>query len=253
MDPIKDAFFKVKQDISELKYQISYLAKNLSLLKEMIESKLPQTDQQTDKHIIPADPLQNPAENIPQEDIQTDKTMFKGSKDQFSDISIGNGGVPADRQTDQQTDRQTPNTHKKFVQSSNPISSVSLQDFSYPPAQVWRSKNINEIDRVSQLLESLDEIKKDLRIKFKKLTPQEMLIFSTIYQLEEQGFTVDYSLIASKISLSESSIRDYIQKLLKKGVPIIKIKENNKRITLSIPSDFKRVASLQTLESLREI
>ena len=42
-----------------------------------------------------------------------------------------------------------------------------------------------------------------------------MLIFSTIYQLEEENITVDYPLLASKTTLSESSVRDYTQKLIK--------------------------------------
>jgi len=112
---------------------------------------------------------------------------------------------------------------------------------------------LSKIQKVSDILNSLDSIKKDLRSKFKKLTSQEMLIFSAIYQLDEQGFSVDYPILAKKTSLTESSIRDYVQKLIKKGIPVDKTKENNKRITLSIPQDFKKIASLQTIISLREL
>ncbi len=80
-----------------------------------------------------------------------------------------------------------------------------------------------------------------------------MLVFSTIYQLEEQGFIVDYPLLASKLSLSESSIRDYTLKIIKKGIPLLKNKENNKKITLSISLDLKKIASLNTILQLREI
>jgi Mn-dependent DtxR family transcriptional regulator len=103
------------------------------------------------------------------------------------------------------------------------------------------------------MLNSLDSIKKELRHQFKQLTSQEMAVFSCIYDLESQGFIVDYSLISQKMSLSESSIRDYIQKIIKKGIPIVKTKENNKKILLKIDENLKKIASLQTLLTLREI
>ncbi len=99
----------------------------------------------------------------------------------------------------------------------------------------------------------MDALKKDLRKQFKRLTPQEMLVFSTIYQLTDQAIEVDYSILAKKTNLTESSIRDYVQKLLRKGLPLEKIRENNKRILLIIPPEFKRMASLDTLISLRNL
>jgi predicted transcriptional regulator len=107
--------------------------------------------------------------------------------------------------------------------------------------------------QVSETLSQLDDLKKAIRQQFKVLTNQEMLVFSTLYQLEEQGFTVDYSLISQKLSLSESSIRDYILRIIKKGIPIQKTKENNKKVFLSISSDLKNIASLSTIIQLREL
>jgi hypothetical protein len=67
------------------------------------------------------------------------------------------------------------------------------------------------------------------------------------------GFSVDYPSISQKLSLSESSIRDYVLKLAKKGIPIEKSKENNKKIYLKIEENFKKLASLQTILQLREL
>jgi Mn-dependent DtxR family transcriptional regulator len=81
-----------------------------------------------------------------------------------------------------------------------------------------------------------------------------MLVFSTIYQLEEhypEG--VEYSQIALKLKLSPSSIRDYTQKLISKGIPLVKEKVNNKKILLKISSELKKIASLQTIIQLREL
>jgi len=144
----------------------------------------------------------------------TDNYPLEASKSPISNISTGNEGVSTDKQTNRQTDRH--------------------------------------IQKFAQVIENLDEIKSELRIKFKKLTPQEMLIFSTIYQFEEQGFTVDYPSLSEKLNLSESSIRDYVQRLIKKGIPIEKTKHDNKKITLSIPLELKKMASLDTILQLRE-
>jgi len=110
-----------------------------------------------------------------------------------------------------------------------------------------KEDKISHLERVSEVLNSLDTIKKEIRTKFKHLTIQEMTVFSTIYELEDKGFIVDYSLISSKLDLSESSIRDYVQKIIKKGIPITKTKENNKKILVSIDPNLKKIASLETI------
>ena len=174
------------------------------------------------QHINPTQnsiPTHNPTDNLP----------LKPLKSQISTISTGNKGVPTNRQTVKQTDTSTRNEGVKvrFNQEHHPLANVS------------------------NLINSLDIIKKELRLKFKKLTNQEMSVFSTVYQLEEEGFIVDYALIAKKFSLTESSIRDYIQRIIKKGIPIIKTKENNKKIFISISPDLKKLASLSIIMQLR--
>lgn len=220
-DPIKESFAKVKQDITAIKEAINILSDEIAELKRTLEQTQKPTDfpaQQTDRQITPA---------VRQE--------IGGLKPQNLPVSIGNEGVPADRQTNRQTDQHI----QRFV--LNQVKSLPRKNS--PP----------QIDRVSEFLESLDAIKKDLRSQFKKLTPQEMLVFSTIYQLEDKGFTVDYSILSSKTSLTESSIRDYVQKLVKKGIPVDKIKENNKKVILSVSQSLRRMASLDTLLKLREL
>ena len=81
-----------------------------------------------------------------------------------------------------------------------------------------------------------------------------MLVFSTIYQLEEQSpNTVTYKEIALKLGLSESSIRDYVQRMMNKGISIKKNKINNKTLILSISPELKRIATLSTIIKLREL
>ncbi len=80
-----------------------------------------------------------------------------------------------------------------------------------------------------------------------------MQVFSLLYNLEESGIVVDYKILAEKLNLSESSIRDYIGKIHKKGIPVVKEKLNNKRVFLHISPELKKIASLNTILKLREL
>jgi DNA-binding MarR family transcriptional regulator len=139
-------------------------------------------------------------------------------------ISTRNGGVPTDKQTDKQTHQQTEISPK--------TSEISIEN-------------------AARILDSLDTIKKEIRLKFKRLTDQEFLVFSALYQLDEETSHVEYKTIAEKLKLSESSIRDYIGRLIKKGIPVDKKKINNKQIALSISKNLKKVATLPTILQLR--
>ena len=205
----------IKEAFSRAKQDISDLKEQISSLSREISSLKElfySTTQQTDR--------QTNQHTIPTHKLNEHHNMpLEASKAPISIISTGNRGVPTDRQTNQQTDRHIEN------------------------------KEIPQIQRISSTLDSLNFLKEELKAQFKHLTRQEMVILVTIYQLEEQGSIVDYSILAKKLSLSESSIRDYTLKLIKKGIPIQKTKENNKHILLTIPSEMKKMASLQTILS----
>ncbi|MEK6873124.1 MAG: hypothetical protein AABW90_03900 [Nanoarchaeota archaeon] len=262
MDKIKEAFEKVKQDINLLHneiFNIKLVLEKLNLTINNLENKqknakIPiemsenailanqrtiQLTQQTDptlQHITPTD-------TVISTDNPTHNYTLKALKTEIIDVSIGNRGVPTDKQTNRQTDKptyfltkneQTPQKNTKI----NEINTINLES------------NIKE---VAEILDSLDTIKKEIRLKFKHLTSQEMLVFSTLYQLEETSPEVTYKIISNTLKLSESSIRDYIQRIINKGIPIKKQKINNKKIVLSISSDLKKIASLSTIINLREL
>ena len=215
MNPIKEAFSKIKEDIQFLK-------------NEILQLKLQIKHIQTNPTHIPAQ-ITQPTDQ--QTHIQTNPThilSIESPYHQNSSTSIRNKGVPTNRQTNQPTDQQTHNVNQNTYSS--------------------------EFKQVSNILESLDNIKKGIRLKFKRLTPQEMLVFSTLYILEEQNNAeITYCALANQINLSESSIRDYINKLIKKGIPIKKTRQNNKTILLKISQDLKNVATLSTIQNLRKL
>ena len=111
------------------------------------------------------------------------------------------------------------------------------------------------MEEVSNIIDSLDAIKRNLRRQFKQLTEQEFLVFSTLYQFDDshQHEVIDYTILATTLNLTESSIRDYISRLIKKGISIEKTKINNKKVHLSISPNLKKIATLSTIMSLRDI
>lgn len=224
MDPIKEAFTRIKEDINTLREEINKLKYTLnSIQNSQISTQNPTentypTHQQTD----------NPTQNCP----------LEAHKSQNSTFSIGNRGVPTNKPTDRQT------IQHPFISSGNPQNQ---------PFQV-HSDALADFQRAKEALESLDNVKKNIRSKFKRLTSQEMAVFSVLYALEEQNFDqITYNMIAKTLNLSESSIRDYINRLIKKNVPIHKIKENNKKIVLKISHELKNTASLDTIMRLRDL
>jgi hypothetical protein len=244
MDYVKEAFKRVKEDISflkseldDLKKEISQTNNSLNRLYELFnEEKGPnnQTNNSTDRQIIQTNSTNN----------STNNNLFKPSKPQNLGISTRNQGVSTDRQTDKQTNRQTDfRENHNNSGSENNKEIFNSEDFN-------SQKNMNE---ALDVLNSLDNIKKEIRNKFKRLTNQEMLVFSTIFQLEEEGERVNYKTISNKINLSESSIRDYVLRIINKGIPVEKTKINNKSIHLKISSDLRKIATLNTIVQLRDI
>jgi len=248
---IREAFSKVKGDIFSLGEEI----RNLKLLIADMRNELKILTQAfKDMQNLGKIPVKNlkQAPTHPEEkptiqqitpthkEIPTDKLLSQVLKGQNLDISTGNEGVPTDRQTNQQTDRQMIQHKKQQIQEKE-------EELSE------KNKKINRLEKAAEILDSLDALKKELRLKIKRLTEKEMQVFSLLYSLENSNEIVDYPLLSSKLQLSESSIRDYIGKIQRKGIPIIKEKINNKKIVLHISPDLKKIASLPTIIKLREI
>jgi hypothetical protein len=226
IDPVKTAFQKVKQDMDFMKEEINlikqFLSENKEKLSELdrtikdLTSKLTKNDT---KEVI-STPTHNPQIPTYPTHSPTHNPPLEPLKGQNMGISTGNGGVPTDRQTDRQTNQQTEKT--------------TFRD-------------------ALEVLDSLDNIKKEIRNKFKRITDQEFLVFSTIYQMAEESEYVDYKVLSQKLNLTESSIRDYVGRLIKKGIPVEKKKINNKLIQLSISEKLKKIAPLPVIFQLREL
>jgi len=219
-EQIRSAFARAKQDIEFLGTEITKIKQEIYEIKQFLNDFVDSTV----RHI-------NSTHSVTSTDTSTVPQEIEGLNSPNLSSSIGNEGVSTDRQTLRQTDNYIEN------QGISPISSID-----------------SDIQKATDILDSLDQIKKEIRLKFKKITNQEMAVFSTIYQLEEQNKQpTTYRETALKLGLSESSIRDYVQRMINKGIPIKKQKINNRKIILSISNELKRIATLNTIIQLREL
>ncbi len=231
---LKAAFARVKEDMFFLTQEISEM-KNLikSLQNEIFNLKFSSNEilnNSTIQHINPTDNQQDSnTSTLPQE--------IGGLKDQNMLTSTGNRGVSTNSQTIQQLDQHIQNMP------------ISLNSSSFV------SENIsNNLEKATQMINSLEDIKKTIKQKFDSLTPQEALVFAWIYQLdEEKAVKVDYALLAEKLNLTQSSIRDYVQRMITKGIPVVKEKIHNKRVILSVSPQFKKIAPLSTILMLKKL
>jgi len=222
MDPVKEAFQRIKEEMQSLKIEISSLRNEIGFLKESLNISHNPT------HLNPF--TSTPTDKLA--DLPTVPQEMKGLKEPNLLVSTGNEGVPTDKSTNSQTNRQTD----------------FLSGFMRENTQKLNLEDIQET------LNTLDNLRKELRLKFKRLTPQEMLIFSAIYSLETKGIEeITYKTLANNLNLSESSIRDYVIKLTSKGIPIVKRRVNNKQIALQISENLQKIASLSTIIKLREL
>ena len=228
MDKVKDAFGKVRSDINSLSQEMNKLHNEVYEITEILKqitSKIENISENNSKNT----PTHKSEIPTPSTHPSTLQHSLEPLKPLNSSISTGNQGVPTDRQTDRQTDKN----------SQNPLEETNIGQ--------------NIIDHAAEILDSLDSAKKEIRLKFKRLTDQELLVFSTLYQFDEELGYTDYKTLAKHLNLTESSIRDYVGRLIKKNIPVEKVRINNKNIHLKVSDNLKKIASLQTILHLKDL
>lgn len=252
---IKEAFEKIKEDIL-------FLSQELIELKEEIislNSKISLISLNTTK------------EQQIQHKSSTNSSIYQGNKPYFDDYK-GNDGVPTDsQQIFGRQNKQLNRTLKNNLEDTNYLNISEKEEklkilnevlniinsLNIPSDNTKNQENFKEkLDtdpnkEVSNLLnEKINILKQEFKEKFKKLTQQEFMIFSSLYSLEEQTNQVTYKDLAINTGLTESSIRDYISKLIVKGIPILKERINNKLVLLKIAPELKNLTTLEALYNI---
>jgi len=102
--------------------------------------------------------------------------------------------------------------------------------------------------------QSLETVKKEFEELFRDLTDREFSVFMAIYQLEEelgQG-SVRYQDISKALKLTEISIRNYVNSMINKGIPLSKSRQYNRKVSLSIKKELKELNLASKLLKLRQ-
>ena len=143
---LKEAFSKVKEDIDFLNNEllnIKLTMEDLHVILKNLTKKLEnkekntQTDRQTLRH-------SNQTHTVNSTDTSTVPLEVEGLKSSNLPISIGNEGVSTDRQTDTSTDTST------LIYAKNKEKTID-----------------SDIREATEILNSLDSLKKEIRLKFK--------------------------------------------------------------------------------------
>ncbi len=274
---LKEAFEKIKEDMLFLSEQILGLKETLSEITNKLNNLYPKEGLDIDSAQI----------RQIQHKSNTNSAIYSRDKPYFNDYK-GNAGVPADsQQMFGRQDNELMRTSKQLVEDSN--TPIFKEDFSekenklkilqerlrvvdsleieknldqeknekifFSPSPIEENLQKKEISSSlkeisSDLNNRLSSIKIELKNKFKALTRQEFTIFSSLYSLEEQSKEITYKDLALQTGLTESSIRDYISKLINKGIPIIKERINNKIILLRISPELRNIATLEILSKI---
>ena len=108
MNPIREAFQKIKEDILSLHQEIQELKQQIQQITQQFSLQTLKTPQFTQK-IRQTTPTEDPAKTFFQIDKQTLKWPLEALKEQNILFSTGNKGVPTDRQTNRQTDNLQEN------------------------------------------------------------------------------------------------------------------------------------------------
>ncbi len=99
---------------------------------------------------------------------------------------------------------------------------------------------------------SLKELSRSLTFAFQSLTDREFSVFVAIFELEKQLPEVTYTDLANKLAISEPTIRNTVNRLISKKVPLQKIRFFNKKVSLSVSKDFHDANMLTKLIKIRQ-
>jgi len=241
---IKNELTTIKQEIHDPNHELSKLREELNELR--YEQLTKNALKESKFELKPPEILNNPI-----------KPNF------MPEISSGNRGVSTLRHFDTQTDN-TPSFpldgKSSEVQITPADTSTQTSTHTQHIPEKLRHFDTNfdtsthkseQKTKISDLTNLMDSLRSDLKRKFLSLTKQEFYIFSILFTLDKTQNPVTYQNLAVRTGLTSSSIRDYISRIIQKGVPILKEKVNNRLTVLKIPPELRNLATLDNLMRIR--
>ena len=219
---VKTSFKYVKKDISTLEKGLEQLKEALLLQNQAIREINNKMD------LLLTEKEEN---RLPLEIKEEKYFLFEESTS-----SIGNNGV---KQTNKQAlSKQALSTKEEEIVQNDLEMTLEQKE----------SKQISK-EKIVYTTE-FKALKQNITLLFKGLSKQELRTFLTIYQLEDEKEEASYEAIAQQMELSEACVRGYAANLLKKGIPLLKIKINNKMTVFRIDKGLRDLNLKQKLVNL---
>lgn len=104
----------------------------------------------------------------------------------------------------------------------------------------------------SGLQGALQDVDHAIAQKLQNLTDREFSMFVAIVENESEGLESTYTSLADRLGLSESTIRGVANRILTKGLPIVKTRFLHRKSSLTLSPDLKDVYTLKKLLFLRQ-
>ncbi len=101
--------------------------------------------------------------------------------------------------------------------------------------------------------QSISAIKSDFEVLFRGLTDREFSVFMAIYQLEEDlQAPVSYCEVSKILKITEITVRNYVNSMMNRGIPIEKHRQYNRKVSLSIKKDMRDLNLASKLLKIRQ-
>ncbi len=174
------------------------------------------------------------------------KTLQGEAKDQKEDISKINSKL----ETLNSSVTEIKDILKAFKTASTGNDGV-INNHQQSTINNHQQSTINsEHPKISQ--KDLKDLEKDFSQLFKNLTDREFSVFMAIFELEKQLIEANYTQIANRLNLTETTVRGTVNRLISKNLPVTKERLFNGKTSLSLKKDFHDLNLLQKLIRLRQ-
>jgi len=114
------------------------------------------------------------------------------------------------------------------------------------------NNNEQQSSTKSDLHKTLEKLSQSLTFAFQNLTDREFSVFIAVFELEKQLPEVTYTDLANKLTISEPTVRNTVNRLISKKIPIQKNRFFNKKVSLSISKDLHDINLIAKLIQIRQ-
>jgi chromosome segregation ATPase len=194
-----------------------------------------------------------------------DEGLFREKiRNSFSNVKndISNLGISLNKLEDETREGKETilNLNSKFELLKDDLKDIKaiLSDLKQPSTgnegviNNHQQSTVNNHQQSTTTEKELKSLENDFSKLFKNLTDREFSVFMAIYELEKQFNETNYSQIANRLNLTETTVRGTVNRLISKKLPVSKERLFNGKTSLSLKKDFHDLNLLGKLVRLRQ-